>query len=104
MKSSAVVGRLYQTPDKWKAFYRHALQFLLALMLCGCHRAEQPAATSTTIWNDFSGEKAFAHVQRLVDLGPRPAGSDALEQSRAYIDKELRQAGWTVERQEFAEE
>jgi hypothetical protein len=73
-------------------------------MLCGCHRAEQPAATSTTIWNDFSGEKAFAHVQRLVDLGPRPAGSDALEQSRAYIDKELRQAGWTVERQEFAEE
>lgn len=64
----------------------------------------QSTTTNTKIWQDFSGEKAFAHVQRLVDLGPRPAGSDALEQSRAYIDHELRQTGWIVERQEFAEE
>src|SRR6266542_3008032 len=42
-------------------------------------------ATSVTksgppkIWEEFSGEKAFAHIQRLVDFGPRPAGSTAIE-------------------------
>ena len=31
------------------------------------------------IWEEFSGQKAFAHVQRLVDFGPRPPGSEAIE-------------------------
>src|ERR1700759_3763017 len=52
-------------------------------------------------WNDFSGEKAFAHVQALVDLGPRPAPSKALDQARAYITGELKKCGWNVEEQAF---
>src|SRR5881398_2278852 len=40
---------------------------------------------SAPLWENFSREQAFAHVQHLVDLGPRPAGSEALEKSRLYI-------------------
>ena len=55
------------------------------------------------IWEEFSGEKALAQVQRLVDFGPRPAGSDALEKSRQYIEEQLRHAGWKVTRQTFSD-
>jgi glutaminyl-peptide cyclotransferase len=56
------------------------------------------------LWENFSGEKAFAHVQHLVDLGPRPAGSEALEKSRLYIIEQLKSAGWTVTRSEFSDQ
>jgi hypothetical protein len=55
------------------------------------------------LWEKFSGEKAFAHVQHLVDLGPRPVGSEALEKSRLYIIEQLRSAGWSTVRSEFSE-
>jgi len=67
-------------------------------------------ATSVTksgppkIWEEFSGEKAFAHVQRLVDFGPRPAGSTAIEKSRDYIEDQLRRSGWQVTRQAFSDD
>ena len=67
-------------------------------------------ATSVTksgppkIWEEFSGEKAFAHIQRLVDFGPRPAGSTAIEKSRDYIDDQLRRFGWQVTRQTFSDD
>ena len=53
------------------------------------------------IWQEFSGDKALAHVQRLVDFGPRPAGSKAIEKSRTYIEDQLRRSGWQVTRQAF---
>jgi hypothetical protein len=59
-------------------------------------------AAGAKIWDEFSGEKAFAHVQRLVDFGPRPAGSKSLEKSRDYIENELRRSGWQVVRQGFS--
>jgi hypothetical protein len=66
--------------------------------------AESSPARQTKLWEEFSGEKALAHVQRLVDLGPRPPGSDALEKSRDYIDNQLRLAGWQVTRQAFTDD
>ena len=54
------------------------------------------------IWEEFSGDKALEHVQRLVDFGPRPAGSDALEKCRVYIEDQLRRSGWHVTRQTFS--
>src|SRR5947199_7161356 len=75
---------------------------LLALMLvvCACHSR----AAETKIWEEFSGEKAFAHVQRLVDFGPRPSGSEAIEKSRRYIEDQLRRSGWQVTRQVFTDD
>lgn len=62
----------------------------------GC--AKEP---SQKIWTEFSGEKALAHVERLVDFGPRPSGSEAIEKSRAYIEQQLKSFGWSVREQEF---
>src|SRR5437762_6675103 len=74
---------------------------VFAVIVCaGASRA----AETPKVWEKFSGEKAFAQVQRLVDFGPRPAGSKALEQSRDYIDDQLRRSGWQVTRQAFSDD
>ena len=65
--------------------------------MCG----ENSRAAEAKIWEEFSGEKALAHVQRLVDLGPHPGGSDAIEKARVYIEEQLRHSGWHVTRQAF---
>lgn len=50
------------------------------------------------------GKAAMAHVQRLVALGPRPAGSDALGRAADYICGQLEQLGLKPQRQEFTHE
>jgi len=62
------------------------------------------SAEPEKIWTDFSGEKALAHVQRLVDFGPRPAGSAAIERARAYIKEQLASFGWTITEQSFTDQ
>ena len=52
-------------------------------------KMQPPPPPPTEPWNDFSGEKALAHVRALVDLGPRPATSEALKRARSYIIWEL---------------
>ncbi len=53
------------------------------------------------MWEEFSGANALRHVQQLVDYGPRPPGTPAIEKSRAYITQELESIGWRVTRQAF---
>ena len=65
---------------------------------------QQSCASEAKIWEEFSGEKALAHVQRLVDLGPHPSGSDAIEKARDYIESQLRHSGWQVTRQAFTDD
>lgn len=77
---------------------------LLGLLLSSCRRADSPRAAEAKIWQEFSGERAMAHVQQLVDFGPRPPASEAIEKSRIYIDNQLRLFGWSVERQEFTDD
>src|SRR6184192_219402 len=66
--------------------------------------ADSQPASQPRIWEEFSGDKALAHVQRLVDLGPRPPGSEAIEKSRDYIENQLRLVGWQVRRQAFTDD
>ena len=77
----------------------------LALFLAAgiAFSASGAAATPPALWEEFSGEKALEHVQRLVDFGPRPPGSAALEKSREYIEKQLTSLGWQVTRQTFTD-
>jgi hypothetical protein len=82
--------------------YSNTPLLLLAFILIIC--AERSRAAETKIWEEFSGEKALAHVQRLVDFGPRPAGSKAIEKSRDYIEDQLRRSGWQVTRQAFSDD
>lgn len=73
--------------------------------LAACDRASSPSANNgVKIWEQFSGEKAFAHVQAMVDFGPRPPGSETLEKTRTYLTQQLESFGWKVERQSFTDE
>lgn len=70
--------------------------------------APSPTATAASRAGSFvgeagpSGEIAFRHVEALaVDIGPRPAGSDAERQAARYIADELRSYGYVVEEQTF---
>ena len=47
----------------------------------------------------FDSNKAWEHLRQLVALGPRPAGSPAIEQARAYIKKQLAGSGIAVAEQ-----
>ena len=60
---------------------RFTAAVLVALMF-------QPAAAVR-----FDSARAWAHLERLVEFGPRPAGSDTLEQSRKYIKDQLSAIG-----------
>jgi glutaminyl-peptide cyclotransferase len=76
------------------------LQLIVTLIIC----AGSSRAADRKIWEEFSGEKAFVHVRSLVDLGPHPAGSDAIEKARDYIEEQLRHSGWQVTRQAFTDD
>jgi glutaminyl-peptide cyclotransferase len=79
-----------------------AVALLAAAVLGGCNRANTATSSHKKIWEDFSGDKALAHVQAMVDFGPRPPGTEAIEKTRTYLIKQLEGAGWKVERQNFS--
>jgi len=54
-------------------------------------RAQTPPA--------FDSSRAWEDLRQLVAIGPRPAGSPAIEQTRAYIKKQLAAAGVSVAEQ-----
>jgi glutaminyl-peptide cyclotransferase len=91
--------RFAQNDKNWFALKR-ASGALLSLV---CAQSSLCAA-QPKIWEEISGEKAFTHVQRLVDFGPRPSGSEAIEKSRHYIEDQLRRFGWQVTRQAFTDD
>ncbi len=78
---------------------RVGLSCLCLILATSCAKA-----APDKIWTQFSGDKALAHVQRLVDLGPRTPQSEAIEKSRAYIKQELNSSGWRVTEQPFTDE
>lgn len=75
-------------------------------LLAACDRAQTQTRRDSQkkIWEEFSGEKTLAHVQAMVDLGPRPPGTEAIEKTRTYLTKQLELFGWKVERQTFADD
>src|SRR6266550_1987436 len=83
---------------------RCSLSRVLCLATLAILSVQSCSSRTGLLWESFSGEKAFARVQQLVDLGPRPAGSEALEKSRLYIIDQLKSAGWTVTRSEFSDQ
>ncbi len=61
-----------------------------------CARAEVHATVT-----EFNGERAFNDLRQLVQLGPRPAGSESLERARAYIERQLSAAGADIREDPF---
>ena len=84
---------------------RLRLSFTIALVLAACDGTGRTTSETgaAKLWEEFSGEKALGHVERLVALGPRLPGSDAIERARGYITEELKTVGWSVHRQTFTD-
>ena len=85
-------------------FVRRSFSTLMCVACLSCGGCARKSESKTEPWNEFSGQNALRHVQQLVDLGPRPPGSDALEKSRAYITKQLELSRWRVTRQSFTDD
>ena len=49
----------------------------------------------------FNADRAYADLRTIVGFGPRPAGSEGLAKTRAYIVSELQKAGLKAELDEF---
>src|SRR5258705_5008963 len=50
----------------------------------------------------FDGALAYEHVAKLVGLGPRPAGSQAIAKAQDYITSQLSSFGCTVDTDAFS--
>lgn len=78
----------------------------LILWVCfwlGCGERPFRYDPDQAVYIGFSGAEALKHAEKLVGFGPRPAGSEALEASRGYLERALASYGWTVIRQPFEE-
>jgi len=75
--------------------------FLLLLVCAGCADGPGDFDASEALERRVSGERAYEHVEKQVGFGPRPAGSEALETTRQYIEAQLADLGWAVRRQAF---
>lgn len=45
---------------------------------------------------DAYGQAAYDHTAALLEIGPRPAGSEGLKQCHEYISRELAKSNWTT--------
>jgi hypothetical protein len=52
----------------------------------------------------FDSGRAWEHLRQLIAIGPRPAGSPAIEQTRTYIKAQLAAAGLTISDQAWDDE
>ncbi len=65
------------------------------LVACLSASTQPPAAPA------FDGGRAYEHLRQIVSLGPRPSGSAALQQTRAYIATQLASIGIRTDEQAF---
>jgi glutaminyl-peptide cyclotransferase len=73
---------------------------ILALMFLA-YLQSKPNTSHVALTRLFNGERAFADLKRIVDFGPRPAGSKNLEHSRGWILDRLHRAGVETEQDSF---
>jgi len=64
--------------------------------------ATNPTATfQPTAAGSFDGAQAYEHVRQLVEIGPRPPGSDGIRRAQVYIIGQLKSFGCQVEEHDF---
>ncbi len=90
------------------------LMLFLALggLLCSCKKektaaapivefSSAPSKISPDLIDEFSGKKAYQHIEALEEFGPRPPESTGYAKSLQYLEKTLKDFGWTTTRQSF---
>jgi glutaminyl-peptide cyclotransferase len=59
------------------------------------------ASAGKQVFTEVSAERAFEDLRQIVAIGPRPAGSPGIRQTRAYITKQMQAIGLAVQEQAF---
>jgi Zn-dependent M28 family amino/carboxypeptidase len=85
---------------------RALVSSVLCTALLGCHASTeangaQAGAAAKPAASGFDSNKAWEHLRQMVAIGPRPSGSPAIRQTRAYITRQLSAIGITVQEQPF---
>jgi glutaminyl-peptide cyclotransferase len=87
----------------------------MALLLVFVNGCQEPSASvantnsATATGTSSNGEKsegidanrAFAHVKKVVEFGPRPSGSEAIKKTQEYIKSELSSYGLKITEDKF---
>lgn len=71
------------------------------------HSAQKPSPTNLPKAKppiEFEAARAYRHVKKLVEIGPRPPGSVAIREAQDYIVSELRSYGLKVTEDKFQAE
>lgn len=71
---------------------------LAALASCSGSATGAPQAPNVPA---FDGARAWKHLENQVAIGPRPAGTEAAERTRVYLEESLRGAGLSPVRESF---
>jgi len=84
---------------------------LLPLFALGCGaKSPGPSASPAVVQSDalpaqspggFDGQRAYAHVARLAEIGPHPPASDGIHRAQQYIRTTLEGYGCPVEDEDF---
>ena len=79
------------------------MRFLLAALVLFAMQSPRPGPPDPRSLSPdpdkFDSSRAWAHLERQVALGPRPAGSAAIAECRRYIVAQLKAAGLTAREQ-----
>ncbi len=67
--------------------------FVLAAILAGGCRRQDPAVEAQVAPIPFSGAEAFAECEAFVKLGPKPAGSEGSRLAAEYLRNRLQEIG-----------
>ncbi|RMH02513.1 MAG: M28 family peptidase [Planctomycetota bacterium] len=74
---------------------------LATLLLGACTAASCDSAGDAVAPPPFDAARAWSDLERLVGFGPRPLGSPALAEARAWLRGELEALGFAVEEVSF---
>ena len=77
---------------RWKLRSASLALAATALVTSGCGEGESPTVAADPA-PGFAADRAFADLRRQVELGPRPAGSQANRRLTRLLAKKLRAAG-----------
>jgi glutaminyl-peptide cyclotransferase len=88
-------------------FLALAFVLIVPLLLLGCPSSTNKPAdgsaspSASPEKSNFDGDRAFEHVRKQVEFGPRPPGSAELEKTRNYMMDQLKSYGLKVSTEEF---
>ena len=103
VRCAAPVSPVRQPPTRSRKRFRSLHALALPCAVLACTRPVEVSDSSTVTPSEFDSERAWRHLERIVALGDRPAGSAGIERLRVYIEDELRAIGLEPVRESFRE-